>query len=79
MMEVMYKKRIVKALQRIPGITEEIAAALYDAGYHDKKKIFEASDNDLKKVAGVSTAKLTGIKAYKVNVQAKTKPPKKEK
>jgi hypothetical protein len=78
MMEVMYKKRIVKALKRIPGITEEIAIALYDAGYRDKKKIFAASDNDLKKVAGVSTAKLTGIKNYKTDVMAKTKPPKKK-
>ena len=77
-MEVMYKKRIVKALQRIPGITEAIAVAMYDAGYHDKKKIFAASDNDLKKVAGVTTAKLNGIKAYKADVLAKTKPPKKK-
>ena len=79
MMEVMYKKRIVKALQRIPGITEEIAIAMYEAGYRDKKKIFAASDSDLKKVAGISTAKLTGIKTYKADVQAKTKPPKKDK
>jgi ERCC4-type nuclease len=68
-----FKNRYVHSLARLPGVTEEIALALYEAGYTDKQKVFAADDADLKKVKGITTAKLNGLKAYRYTVEAASK------
>lgn len=67
------KTRNVHSIQRLPGITEEIALALYDAGYINKQKVLEASENDLKKVAGMTTAKLAALKVKRDKVKLDSK------
>jgi len=67
------KDRNVHSIQRLPGITEEIALALYDAGYTNKQKVLEAAENDLKKVTGMTTAKLAALKVKRDKVKLDSK------
>jgi DNA uptake protein ComE-like DNA-binding protein len=68
-----FKARHVHSLRKLPGMTAELAQALYDAGYRNKGQLFLASENDLKKVPGMTTAKVNALKAYKDQVKAKSK------
>lgn len=66
-----FKSRFVHTLQRLPGITAEIADALYEAGYKTKQDVFAAKDADLKKVKGITQSKVDTLRAHKAKLKSK--------
>lgn len=66
-----YKERHLQALYHLPGVTPAIADALYDAGYKTKPDIFAASDSDLKKIQGLTNAKVNTLRNYQAKIEAK--------
>lgn len=51
-------------LVAIPGISQELAAALRDRGLHDQAALKAATDEDLLDVSGIGPARLQQIRDY---------------
>lgn len=59
------KQRYVKGMLFLPGITQEIAESLIEAGLTTVPQVLAASDAELQAVKGVTKAKVTALKAFK--------------
>lgn len=68
---VIVKARFVTTLQKLPGITAEIANDLYDAGFKTKLQVLNAPDADLKKVKNITQVKVNALKAHKAKLKEK--------
>lgn len=72
-MDEQIKRRYVRALAYVPGITEEIAVELVNAGITSKAQIFAASDEELAKIKGLTKARRDEVKKFKADSIAKSR------
>jgi hypothetical protein len=57
------RAKIIKKLETLNGVGEEIAGALYDAGYRSPQQVRIAPDADLIGIAGIGEHNLAKIRA----------------
>jgi len=59
----MSKDEVYGLLMRVPGMTEELAGKVFDAGFADKDKLYQASVGELEAVEGIDYAMANNIQS----------------
>ena len=65
--------KVLHTLQKLPGVTPEVAEKLKAAGLLSIPSVFALDDAALKAATGFSTAKVNALKAHKTKVLTKRK------
>jgi len=59
----MTKEEVHGLLMRVPGMTEELAGRLFDAGFTDRQKLYDASTSELDAVEGIDASMANNIQS----------------
>lgn len=59
----MTREEVLEVLMKVPRMTEELADRIYNSGYTDKQKLYDATVEDLKSVEGVDEEMATDIQS----------------